>query len=202
MTPANFFLFSSFASDKISCASSTCLECNTVPAFIPTTLGLSKSRAFSSSPDQTLSSGLISIKKSSPRSSRELRILSSAPVTCTFPPISEIRLANPANVPMKVESIAVHPSRSMTTRTVPARIRDSPNSFTAGLFMNEPLPSQRIQLKPSNLPTLIGQTLATEDEPLINGETSSKLPPHLQAVNLQRRFTESISQLSIVSPQS
>jgi hypothetical protein len=43
-------------------------------------------------------------------------------------------------------------------------IRASPNSFTAGLFRNDPLPSQRIQLKPSNLPTLIGQELATDNE--------------------------------------
>jgi hypothetical protein len=39
----------------------------------------------------------------------------------------------------------------------------------AMLFRNEPLPSQRIQLNPSNLPTFMEESLATYDVPQIGG---------------------------------
>jgi hypothetical protein len=70
---------------------------------------------------------------------------------------------------MKVESIPVHSSKSTTNRTTPARIRASPNSFTAKLFKKEPLPSQRIQLNPSNFPTFIDESLATNSVPMFDG---------------------------------
>jgi hypothetical protein len=68
---------------------------------------------------------------------------------------------------MKVESIAVHACKSTTRQSSPRLIRNSPNSLTASLFRKDPLPSQRIQLKPSNFPTLIGQAMATNDAPLM-----------------------------------
>jgi hypothetical protein len=63
----------------------------------------------------------------------------------------------------------VHSSKSITNLGTPARIRASPNSFTAKLFIKEPLPSQRIQLNPSNFPTFIDESLATNSVPMSDG---------------------------------
>ena len=41
----------------------------------------------------------------------------------------------------------------------------SPNAFTAGLFMNEPFPSHRIQLNPSKTPTKMGLSAVTGKRP-------------------------------------
>ncbi|HEX7260979.1 MAG TPA: hypothetical protein VF258_04135, partial [Luteolibacter sp.] len=47
----------------------------------------------------------------------------------------------------------------------PAAIRSSPKDFMAGLFKNEPFPSQRIQLNPSKIPIKIGHSVVTEKSP-------------------------------------
>ncbi len=78
--------------------------------------------------------------------------------------------ASPASVPIKVEFIPVQACKSTTRHISPRMIRDSPNSFTAGLLRKDPLLSQRIQLKPSNFPTLIGQEIATNDAPLFDND--------------------------------
>jgi len=70
----------------------------------------------------------------------------------------------------------VQAPRSTTRQLAPERILESPNSLTAGLFIKEPLPSQRIQLKPSNFPTFIDESLATNSESIFAAD-SGKLTP-------------------------
>ncbi len=68
----------------------------------------------------TASLGSSSSSMLRPRSSREFLFLSQAPVTCRTPLGNLASLmAIPAMVPMKVESIPVHCSRSTTTVCLP-----------------------------------------------------------------------------------
>jgi hypothetical protein len=50
---------------------------------------------------------------------------------------------------------------------------------------NDPLPSQRIQLKPSNFPTLIGQELATNDVSRFNSDwLENYRPPTVRSTSI------------------
>jgi hypothetical protein len=53
----------------------------------------------------------------------------------------------------------------------------------------DPLPSQRIQLKPSNFPTLIGQAITTNDAPLIEDDLAV----------IYRRLSERSTSFTIIS---
>jgi hypothetical protein len=79
--------------------------------------------------------------------------------------LADRRLAIPASVPMNVESMPVQACKSTTRQASPEAIRSRPNAFSAGLFKNEPFPSQRIQLNPSKIPTKIGHSVVTEKKP-------------------------------------
>jgi hypothetical protein len=85
---------------------------------------------------------------------------------------------------MKVESMPVQVSKSTTRRDTPARILASPNSFMARLFRKEPLPSQRIQLNPSNFPTFIDESLVTNSVPLFKRPIDGNLTMPSQTVKL------------------
>jgi hypothetical protein len=71
---------------------------------------------------------------------------------------------------MKVESMPVQACKSTTRQVSPAAIRSRLNAFSAGLFKNEPFPSQRIQLNPSKIPTKIGHSVVTEKNRHLNGK--------------------------------
>ncbi len=68
---------------------------------------------------------------------------------------------------MNVESIPVQDPRSTTTHFSPEEIRSSPKVLTAGLFKNDPFPSQRIQLNPSKIPIKIGHSVVTEKKAVV-----------------------------------
>ena len=74
-------------------------------------------------------------------------------------------LENVSGTVLKVESIPVQASRSITRHRSPAAILDSAHSFIAGLVTKEPFPSHRIQVNPSKTPTSIAFSELTREGP-------------------------------------
>src|SRR6478752_3932448 len=99
---------------------------------------------------------------------------------------------------MKVESMLVQAPKSTTRHRSPAAIRSSPKAFMAGLFKNEPFPSQRIQLNPSKIPTKIGHSVVTEKRPSFERRKAEDYK--IRAATGQssiRKFTPSLPQIGL-----
>ena len=68
----------------------------------------------------------------------------------------------------------------------------------AGLFKNEPFPSQRIQLNPSKIPTKIGHSVVTEKRPSFERRKAEDYK--IRAATGQssiRKFTPSLPQIGL-----
>lgn len=162
-TLAKVAAFCSFVSARVLCASSTWRARWAMLGVGKGTDGRIWERMAGRFSSQTALVGLISIKKSRPRSSSERWLRGQAWAMWRTPALwAAKRDAMPARVPINVESIPVHASRSITRQLSPAAILESPYSLRVGLLRKEPFPSQRIQLNPSKIPIKIGHSVVTK----------------------------------------